>query len=105
MRAGLICRLGVMLFVCLLAGAPAHAATTWFALGPYGGDARSFAVDPHDSRHIFLGTETGWVYQSHDGGSSWERVSKVDGANDLVIQHIDLRDALPRGAAVVALIN
>src|SRR5579875_557069 len=93
MRAGLICRLGVMLSVCLLANAPAHAATTWFALGPYGGDARSFAVDPHDSRHIFLGTETGWVYQSHDGGSSWERVSKVDGANDLVIQHIVLDPA------------
>jgi photosystem II stability/assembly factor-like uncharacterized protein len=70
-----------------LIGTAARAAT-WFPLGPFGGSARSFAIDPADSRHIFLGTAVGWIYDSHDGGSHWERVSQISKRNDLVIDHI-----------------
>ncbi len=101
MRAGPLSRLGVMLLACFLVGAPARAAQ-WFALGPYGGDARSFAVDPHDSRHLYLGTETGWLYQSHDGGTSWKRIAQVDGRSDLVIQHIVMDPASPERIIVGA---
>ncbi len=63
-------------------------AATWFPLGPFGGDARSFAIDPADSRHLFLGTATGWIYDSRDGGEHWTRVAQISKRNDLVIDHI-----------------
>ncbi|MDE3105118.1 MAG: hypothetical protein KGK08_08065 [Acidobacteriota bacterium] len=63
--------------------------------GPDGGDARAFGADPHDHRHLFLGTATGWIYQSHDGGSHWERLAQVGHRNDLVLDNIvvDARDS------------
>ena len=69
-------------------------AVTWFSMGPYGGDARSFAVDPQNAQHIFLGTATGWVFDSQDGGHTWKRLSKVGKRDDLVLDHIliDPRD-------------
>jgi photosystem II stability/assembly factor-like uncharacterized protein len=101
MKATLVGRLGLMMLLGLLLATSAHA-VTWFPLGPYGGDARSFAVDPHDSKHLYLGTETGWIYQSHDGGSSWARVSQVDGHNDLIIDHIVLDAAAPEHIILAA---
>ena len=73
--------------VTLLQGA--CRAANWFPLGPFGGDVRSLAADPADaSRHLFLGTATGWVYDSHDGGVKWTRVSQISGRNDLAVDHI-----------------
>jgi photosystem II stability/assembly factor-like uncharacterized protein len=65
-----------------------QAEVTWFPLGPFGGDARSFAADPRDPHHLYLGTATGWVYESHDDGSSWKRVAQIAQRDDLVIDHI-----------------
>lgn len=101
MKAKILGRLGTMLLVCQLFGASAYA-VTWFPLGPYGGDARSFAMDPHNSKHLYLGTETGWIYQSQDDGSTWTRVSQVDGHNDLVIDHIVLDSNAPQHIIVSA---
>jgi photosystem II stability/assembly factor-like uncharacterized protein len=67
-------------------------ALDWFPLGPYGGDARSFAADPHDSKHLYLGTANGWIYESHDGGDNWVRLSQIAKRNDLILDHI-LADA------------
>ena len=67
---------------------PLRAEVSWFPLGPFGGDARSFAADPRDAKHIYLGTATGWVYESHDGGTNWKRVAQIAHRNDLVIDHI-----------------
>ena len=70
---------------------PMHAAN-WFPLGPYGGDARCFAADPGNSQHLYLGTASGWIYESRDGGATWSRLSQIRDRNDLIIDHI-LTDA------------
>lgn len=65
-------------------------------MGPYGGDARSIAQDPGDSRHLFLGTANGWVYESHDGGHDWARLAQIAKRDDLVIDHILIDPHDPR---------
>ena len=56
---------------------PVGLASTWLPFGPDGGDARSFAGDPHDPKHLFLGTANGWVYESRDSGMTWARLALV----------------------------
>lgn len=63
-------------------------AAPWYPLGPYGGDARSIAADPQNSKHLFMGTATGWIYESVDGGGSWKRVSMVTKRDNLIVDHI-----------------
>ncbi len=63
-------------------------AAPWLALGPYGGDARSFAADPHDPTHIYLGTATGFIYDSVDTGRTWRRLARLGKHDDLVLDHI-----------------
>ena len=84
-----------------LAVVAAHGAT-WFPLGPYGGDARSFGSDPSDSRHIYLGTTTGWIYDSHDGGATWARVARLGTEDDLYIRHILVDPKNPKRLLVAA---
>ncbi len=66
----------------------ARAQNRWLPYGPDGGDARAFAIDPHDHQHIFLGTLTGTIFDSHDGGSSWKRVARLDSRDDLALDNI-----------------
>ncbi len=78
-------------------------AATWFPLGPFGGDVRSFAADPADpSHHLFLGTATGWVYDSHDGGLNWTRVSQIANRNDLAVDDILVDKNNPKRLIVAA---
>ncbi|HEY4359269.1 MAG TPA: hypothetical protein VGN16_26205 [Acidobacteriaceae bacterium] len=88
-------RLCLCLFLFGLLSAPALAAP-WFPLGPYGGDARAFAADPGDSKHLFLGTTSGWLYESHDVGAHWHRLSQIDKRDDLVLDHILVEPGNPR---------
>lgn len=69
------------LSTALLAGGP------WQALGPDGGDARSLAYDTHNPDHIFLGTSTGQMFTSFDGGRNWSRLAHL-GGDDYVLDHI-----------------
>ena len=80
---------------------PMHAAN-WFPLGPYGGDARCFAADPGNSKHLYLGTASGWIYESHDGGGTWSRLSQLRDRNDLIIDHIRTDARNPRRLVVGA---
>lgn len=103
------CRLCRRLFGMLLIFAvfcPRINAVTWFPFGPDGGDARAFAVDPQDHTHLYLGTATGWIYQSRNGGKKWERLALVGKRDDLVVRHILVDPADPKhlvvGAYVVA---
>lgn len=83
--------LAVLILSWTVFALPMHA-VSWFPLGPYGGDARCFAADPGDSKHLYLGTANGWVYESHDGGANWVRLSQIQNRSDLIIDHI-LTDA------------
>jgi photosystem II stability/assembly factor-like uncharacterized protein len=79
--------------MALVTALPAHA-IPWFPLGPFGGDARNFGLDAHDARHLFLGANTGWVYESRDGGSNWSRLGQISKQADLLTKQIlvDPRD-------------
>jgi photosystem II stability/assembly factor-like uncharacterized protein len=63
-------------------------AAKWIPVGPEGGDARAFASDPNDHEHVYLGTATGWLYQTRDGGAHWERMVRLANRDDLVIDNI-----------------
>ena len=71
-----------------LVTAPAVHAVNWLPFGPYGGDARSFGADPTDHTHLYLGTTTGWIFQTHDEGQHWSRLARVGQRDNLVIDHI-----------------
>ena len=65
------------------------AAGPWQALGPDGGDARSLAYDAHNPDHILLGTSTGQMFVSNDGGRNWSRLARL-GGDDYVLDHISI---------------
>ena len=65
-------------------------AAPWLPFGPNGGDAREFASDPKDSSHLYLGTATGWMYESHDRGRSWKRLALIGNRDDLVLDSISV---------------
>ncbi len=77
-------------------------AATWLPFGPDGGDARSFAADPHDHSHLYLGTLTGWIYESRDGGAAWKRLSWIGKRNDLALDSIVVDAANPKHILVGA---
>ena len=62
-------------------------AQAWNTIGPYGGDARSFAYSAVDPAHILMGTTNSWIYQTNDG-IQWSRLSKISTSDSLVLDHI-----------------
>ncbi len=76
-------RIAVLALLCW----PANA-VSWLPFGPFGGDARSFGVDPADHTHLYLGTTTGWIFESRDEGKQWSRLARIDQRDDLVVDHI-----------------
>ena len=76
----------------LLALSPNHFAfsqtAAWVPVGPDGGDGRSFAADPTNDKHIYLGTTNSWIYQSLDGGGSWKRLAKLAKGEELILDNI-----------------
>jgi photosystem II stability/assembly factor-like uncharacterized protein len=77
-------------------------AASWLPFGPDGGDARSFAIDPHDHSHLYLGTLTGWIYESRNGGGEWKRLAWVGKRNDLALDSIVVDSANPKHILVGA---
>src|ERR1700749_4829701 len=67
---------------------PALAQASWVPVGPDGGDGRSFAADPSNDRHLYLGTTNSWIYQTQDGGASWKRLIKLAKTDDLILDNI-----------------
>jgi len=68
----------------------------WLSVGPDGGDARSFAFDPANSSHLYLGTTNSWLYQSNDGGGSWQRLARLGKDDDFVIDNIVIDSSDPK---------
>ncbi|SEC53905.1 WD40/YVTN/BNR-like repeat-containing protein [Terriglobus roseus] len=81
-------KIAASLTVLATLSSAAIAQNRWLPYGPDGGDARSFATDPHDHNHIYLGTVSGTIYDSHDGGQSWKRLAVVGKRDDLVLDNI-----------------
>jgi len=66
-----------------------HAPYQWRSIGPYGGDARAFASVPGEPQHLYLGDTSNWIFESLDGGATWNRLSRIDGEiGDLIIDNI-----------------
>jgi photosystem II stability/assembly factor-like uncharacterized protein len=85
-----------LLFVLLaLCCASAAWAGQWTALGPDGGDVRSLAYDPQNPDHIFLGTSTGTLFSSTDGGKNWARFAHLGSGDDYVIDHLAIDPQSP----------
>jgi photosystem II stability/assembly factor-like uncharacterized protein len=74
----------------------------WKAIGPAGGDARALAAVPGQPSHLYLGATNSWLYESLDGGASWRRLSKLDSADDLILDHIVVDWANPATIFVAA---
>ncbi len=83
--AALALALPVFLFVF---SADLSAEPAWTVVGPPGGDARAFASVPGQANHLYLGTTSSWLYESLDGGSSWHRLARLDGSDNLILDHI-----------------
>ena len=81
------------LVLCLTSYA---AAAPWLPFGPFGGDARSFGVDPSDHEHLYLGSLNGWIYETHDRGGTWARLARLGLRDDLALDHILVDPANPK---------
>jgi photosystem II stability/assembly factor-like uncharacterized protein len=77
-------------------------AASWLPFGPDGGDVRSLAADPHDHSHLFLGTVTGWIYESRNGGGDWKRLAWIGKRDDLALDSIVVDSANPKHILVGA---
>jgi photosystem II stability/assembly factor-like uncharacterized protein len=88
-----VCRRGVLALaivalIFVSAGLNARGQEPWSTVGPAGGDARSFGAVPGQPNHLYLGTTTGWIYESLDGGASWHHLARIGNAVDLILDHI-----------------
>ena len=73
----------------------ASAQSPWIPSGPNGGDARAITMDPADHKHLYLGSVTGTLFDSHDGGSTWKRVGHVGNRQNLVLDNIVVDSSRP----------
>ncbi len=73
----------------------------WTALGPDGGDVRSLGFDPQNPDRIYLGTSTGTLFLSSDGGHNWSRLAHL-GDDDNVLDHIVIDPQNPKHIFVSA---
>ena len=63
-------------------------ASDWQLIGPEGGNVRSLAYDPGDPNRILLGTSSGQLFISQDGGNSWAIFAHLGPGDDYVFDHI-----------------
>jgi photosystem II stability/assembly factor-like uncharacterized protein len=70
-------------------------AQQWHIVGPFGGDARSFAYSPEAPSHILLGTTNSWVYETDDA-QHWTRLSKIGADDSLVIDNMVFDKSNPK---------
>ncbi|HJX00768.1 MAG TPA: YCF48-related protein [Terriglobales bacterium] len=84
-----------------IAQTTATSSASWISVGPEGGDVRTLSVDPANPSRLLLGTSAGQIYESQDGGKSWQRSVRIGKGSDFVIDHI-IFDAKQPGIIYVA---
>src|SRR5437868_3030997 len=84
-----------------LAQSTSSASQSWISVGPDGGDVRALSADPANPSRVLLGTSAGQIYQSEDGGKTWQRFVRIGKGNDYVVDHI-LFDPKQPGVIYVA---
>jgi photosystem II stability/assembly factor-like uncharacterized protein len=94
--------LALLSLICLSFSALPGSAAPWLPYGPYGGDARSFAADPTNHAHVYMGTINGWIYDSQDSGAHWSRMARVGKRDDLALDHILVNPLNPKHLMVGA---
>ena len=62
----------------------------WKPIGPFGGDARSLTADPLDHARMYLGTRTGQVYMTTDGGRNWSLLEGLQAPTDWVVDYLEI---------------
>jgi photosystem II stability/assembly factor-like uncharacterized protein len=82
-------RKSLLVLAISLASTALLASGPWQVVGPDGGDARSLAYDAKNPDHMLLGTSTGQLFVSNDGGHNWARFARL-GGDDYVLDHIAL---------------
>ena len=82
--------------------AKASPIAAWEPVGPAGGDARAFAADPTNPKHLYMGTLDSWIYESQDGGANWKRLAKLSRAENQVLDNIVVDAADPKTILVGA---
>src|SRR5580658_2837206 len=91
------------LLAVLLPNQPALSqSNSWVPVGPDGGDGRSFAADPSNDKHIYLGTTNSWIYETQDGGATWQRLAKLAKTDDLLLDNIVVDASDPKTLLVGA---
>lgn len=93
------------LFVCaasLTVSVSAAAQSAWIAVGPEGGDARSFATVPGQPNRVYVGGTSSWIYESENRGATWRRLAKLGDSDDLVLDHIIVNPTNPSHMLVAA---
>jgi len=88
-------------FLLIAVAAPLQA-VPWLPFGPDGGDVRSFAADPANPAHVYMGAANGWIYETTDSGAQWKRLARVGNRDDLVLDSIVVDAANPRHILVGA---
>ena len=80
-------KLLILLVICLTCSASLWAGQ-WTVMGPDGGDVRSMTYDPHNPDRVFLGTSTGVIFVSENGGQDWSRFAHLGTGDEYVLDHI-----------------
>ncbi|MFT4113779.1 WD40/YVTN/BNR-like repeat-containing protein [Silvibacterium sp.] len=88
--------LGCAVIASLPAASALGATAPWTSVGPEGGDARSFAYDPTNPQHLYLGTLDSWIYESNDGGQNWKRLTRLGKTDDLVVDNLTVDESDPK---------
>ena len=94
----------LLLFALSPSQATLAQSASWVPVGPDGGDGRSFAADPSNDQHLFMGTTNSWIYETQDGGSSWKRLTKLAKSDDLILDNIVVDQTDPKTILVGAFV-
>jgi hypothetical protein len=67
-------RLLIVVLLLYVGNTGAGFASSWEAVGPYGGHAQKIIMDPSNREHLYTMTKSGQIFQSIDAGVKWTRL-------------------------------